>query len=87
MRQKSDLTNEELASALDSPELRASVQRHMLSENIGLVDKQGKTIYRRESMLIGEKGQRAMNESPHFEEEEDVPAPEEANLVSNLYTR
>lgn len=52
----------------------------MLSENIGLVDPSGRTIYRRESMLIGEKGNRALNESPHFDEDKDEIEPEKAKL-------
>ena len=53
LKQKSDLTTDELQSALDSPEVRGVVQKHMLSENIGLVDATGRPLYRRESLLIG----------------------------------
>lgn len=42
------------------------------------MDEKGHTIYRQESLLIGEKGERAVNESPGFEEDKDELSPEEA---------
>jgi len=53
----------------------------MKSDNIKLVHRDSKEpIYRRETTLIGEKGDRALNESPGHEETPLDVDPEEAEL-------
>ena len=53
----------------------------MKCDNIKLVHKDSKEpIYRRETTLIGEEGDRALNESPDHEETHFDVDPEEAEL-------
>jgi hypothetical protein len=61
------------------------LQRGILSGDIALVDKQNKPVFRRSLSIIGEKGQRAMNESPHQDEvETEAIELEQARLVSKI---
>ena len=53
----------------------------MASENIGLVDATGRPVYRRESLLIGQKGEDAVSSPVTYEEsEQEEMEPEEAKL-------
>ena len=77
---------DDVREALADPLAKAVVQRHIQKAGIKMVDNSNKTVYRQQMSLIGEKGDRAANESPgpnDFDDEDHVD-PEEAHLVSNL---
>ena len=61
----------------------------MFSENIELVDRENKPVYKRQLSKLGEKGEGALNASPSpdfFEEEDEHPEldPADAKIVSDL---
>jgi hypothetical protein len=58
-----------VARALQDPTVKNVIYKHMKSDDIKLVHKDSKEpIYKRETSLIGEKGDRALNESPTHED-------------------
>lgn len=74
----------DLRMALAHPQTKGVVQKHILAENIRLqAPNGGRPVYSGQMMLIGEKGDRAANESPSHAnfKNEDID-PEEALLVS-----
>ncbi len=74
----------DLKMALAHPQTKGVVQKHILAENIRLqAPNGGRPVYSGQMMLIGEKGDRAANESPSHAnfKNEDID-PEEALLVS-----
>ena len=73
---------EDVHEALADPLAKAVVQRHIQRGGMKLVDDSNKTVYKTQMSLIGEKGDRAVNESPGGDFDDDHVDPEEAHLVS-----
>lgn len=76
-----------MREALDHPETRNVVKKHIQNEGLKLVEPTSNaTVYKRTMSLIGEKGDRAANESPEprfrVDDEDDFIDPEDAHLVS-----
>ena len=57
----------------------------MMSENIELVDRDNRPVYKKQISRLGEKGERALQDSPGFEEEDEHPDldPADAKIVSD----
>lgn len=87
----SEVTNNEhdpelVREALDHPQTKGVVQKHIQAEGIRMTDptRGNKSVFKTQMSLIGDKGDRALNESPAAADtfvEEDIE-PEEAQLVS-----
>lgn len=77
---------EDVREALQDPQTKGVVQKHILSENIRLADpnRDNKPVFKTQMSLIGGKGDRALNESPSANETvaDEGIQPEEAQLVS-----
>ena len=92
----SDVTNNEhhpddVREALDHPQTKNIVQSHIAGGGIRLVDRENQNaqVFKREMSLIGQKGDRAANESPDASalmggEGDDDLDPEDAQLVSKI---
>jgi len=72
--------------ALAHPETKGVVQKHILAEGIRMTDptRNNKSVFKAEMGLIGNKGDRAINESPGAAgfQDEDIE-PEDAKLDAN----
>ena len=76
-----DTDNCMVARALQDPLVKKVIFKNLKCDGIKLVHKDSKEpIYRRETTLIGEKGDRALNESPDHDETQLDLDPEEAEL-------
>lgn len=54
-----------MKAALGDSSVKAAMQKHLLAENIRLVHKKSqKPVYQKQLSLLGEKGDRAANDSP-----------------------
>lgn len=81
MYQRGGWTQEEVEAAMKDSNVKQVVQKNVKSENIVLVHKESnEPIYKKEMLLIGEKGERALNESPTGEESTIVVDPDLATL-------
>ena len=59
------LSPEEFKRAMTHPEVQEVVSKHILSENIQMVEPETKRpVYKKQMSIIGEKGDRAALESP-----------------------
>ena len=82
------LSPEEFHRAMTHPEVQEVMQKHILSEDIQMVEPEtNKPIYRKQMSIIGEKGNRAAMESPVRGSSPDASAlcdvePEDAELVA-----
>ena len=84
-RMVSDVTNNEhdpslVREALEHPQTKSIVQRNIAANKIGLVDNRQSKVYTAQMQLIGEKGDRAVNESPGGQDDAEQVEPEEARL-------
>jgi len=67
-------------NALEDPNVREAIYKNMANKKIKLVHKDSnEPIYHRQTSMIGEKGDQALNESPCDDFEEDIE-PHEAAL-------
>ena len=63
-------------------QVKQVVQKNVKSGNIVFVHRESnEPMFQREMTLIGEKGERALNESPTGEESQILADPDQANLV------
>lgn len=87
LKKETGIDDKELQAAINANENYSILQRGILSGDIALVNTQNKPVFRKSLTLIGEKGKRAVNESPNFEDEheDEVCEPEQARLVSNIF--
>ena len=82
------LSPEELQRAMSHPEVQEVVSKHILSENIQMVEPATKRpVYKKQMSIIGEKGDRAAMESPGRSSSPDASnlcdiEPEDAELVA-----
>ena len=78
---------EDVREALDHPLAKRVVQKHIKGQGLKLVEPNSNaTIYKQQMSLIGDKGDRAANESPDArlqQQMEESLDPEEAELVSD----
>jgi len=82
LKKETGIDDKELQAAINANENYSILQRGILSGDIALVNTQNKPVFRKSLTLIGEKGKRAVNESPNFEDEheDEVCEPEQARL-------
>lgn len=67
--------------AMEDPAIKNVIYDYMRKDSIKLVRKEtGEPLFRRETTLIGEKGERAVNESPTEDQSKMDVDPEEAEL-------
>ena len=74
----------DVREALQHPQAKGVVQKHILAEGIRMTDpnRGNKSVFKTQMSLIGDKGDRAVNESPGAEVMEEDIEPEDAHLVS-----
>ena len=74
----------DVREALEHPQAKGVVQKHILAEGIRMTDpnRGNKSVFKTQMSLIGEKGDRAVNESPGQDVMEEDIGPEDAHLVS-----
>ena len=59
------MDRDDVVAALNDTKVKQVVQKHVAKENIKLLRRDSlEPVFRRELSLIGEKGERAVNESP-----------------------
>lgn len=68
-------------TAMQDEGVKKVIYNYMKQDSIKLVDHQGKGIFRKQTRLIGEKGDRAMTESPTEHVEGDPADLDRAKLV------
>lgn len=79
---------EYVKEALEHPETKGVVQKHIQNERIKLVEPNSNaTVYKTQMSLIGAKGERAANESPEpkYKGDDETLDPEDARLVSTPF--
>lgn len=74
--------------AFAHPEAKQVIQEEIAQNNIRMVGKNNETLFKRQMTKIGEKGERAANESPdgtfiQFKDDEEDIDPLEAELDAN----
>ena len=87
MKKNCDVKEEDLKSAFESQEVRQTVYNLVKKKTIQLVDKDSEEpVFQKEMQLIGDKGDRVINESPDFQEDHStIKDPNNAKLVSFIH--
>ena len=83
LRREGKWDQADVEAAMRDSNVKQVVQKNVKSGNIVFVHRESnEPVFQREMSLIGEKGDRAANESPNGEDSQLQVDPEQANLVS-----
>ena len=83
MQERGQWTQEDVEAAFKDTTVKQVVQKNLKNQNIQLVHQNtNEPVYQKELQLIGEKGERAVNESPNGDESQIDVDPAQTKMVS-----